>query len=264
LPVRLQSTILSHPQEDDPVNDPLNGGVEVVCRQIAVAQGEVSCQHIAPAFDILQKFAVNLGGASLAFGGGILVERPGPDGLAREHVRNLPPTVRILGEPEILDTGMARLVAGSRARGAIVHAKFVEVGQDGEGKFGAETVAAKLIGRRGIGADIDAALLGFDVELRQCADAEGVVGSLLLTFNIQTVFGDDFAILGRGPGVVADVPAKGLEKRVYERLADMGFLDPGGEEGLLVRGEIPTQLGNFIFALVECLAHQRSILSRLI
>ncbi len=155
---------------------------------------------------------------------------------------------------------MARLVAGSRARGAIVHAKFIEVGQDGQGKFGAEAVAAKLIGRRGISADIDAALLGFDVELRQRADAERVVGCLLLAFHIQTVFGNDFAILGCGHGVVAHVPTKGLEKRVYKRLADVGFLDSRGEEGLPVRSEILTQLCDFIFALVKYLTHKCSIL----
>jgi len=241
LPTRLQPTILGHSQEDDPVNDPLNGGVEVVCRQIAVAQGEISRQYIAPAFDVLQELAVNLGGASLAFGGGILVECPGPDGLAREHVPNLPPTVRILAEPEILDAGMAGLIAGVGARGAIVHAQFLEVGKDGQGKFGAEAVAAKLIGRCGIAADIDAALLGFDVELRQCADAEGVVRRLLVAFHIQTLFGDDFAILGCGHGVVAHVPTKGFEKRIYERLADVGFLDTRGKEGLPVRGEVLTQ-----------------------
>ena len=37
LPFRLKSAIFSHSQENDPVNNPLNGGVEIVCRQIAVA-----------------------------------------------------------------------------------------------------------------------------------------------------------------------------------------------------------------------------------
>lgn len=81
----------------------------------------------------------------------------------------------------------------------------------------------------------------------------------LLAFHIQTVFGDDFAILGCGLEVVAHVPTKGLEKRVYERLADVGFLDSWGEEGLPVSGEVLTQLCNFIFALVECLTHKYSI-----
>ncbi len=82
LPVRFQSAILGHAQENEPVNDPLHGGIEVVGRQSAVAQGEIARQHIAPALDILQKLAVNLGGAALAFGSGVLVERSRPDGFA--------------------------------------------------------------------------------------------------------------------------------------------------------------------------------------
>jgi len=101
---------------------------------------------------------------------------------------------------------------------------------------------------------IDTALLGFDIKFRQCADAEGVVGRLLLAFDVQAVFGDDLAILRRGHGGVAHVPAEGFEKRVYQRLADMGFLDSGGEERLAVIGEVAAQPGNFIFALIECLA----------
>ena len=36
---------------------------------------------------------------------------------------------------------MARLVAGSRPSGAIIHAKFVEVGQDGEGQCGVQSLS---------------------------------------------------------------------------------------------------------------------------
>jgi hypothetical protein len=61
--------------------------------------------------------------------------------------------------------------------------------------------------------------------------------------------------LGRRHGGVAHVPAQGLEKRVDQRLADMGFLHSLSVEGLAVIGEVPAQLGDFIFALVECLAH---------
>ena len=73
-------------------------------------------------------------------------------------------------------------------------------------------------------------------------------------------FRDDLTVLGCGHRGVTHIPAKGLEKRVYQRLADMGFLDAGGQEGLAVIGEVPAQLGNFIFALVECLTHMCSIL----
>jgi hypothetical protein len=36
----------------------------------------------------------------------------------------------------------------------------------------------------------------------------------------------------------------------------VGFFDSGGEECLPVIGKVPAQLGNFIFALIECLAHK--------
>jgi hypothetical protein len=65
-----------------------------------------------------------------------------------------------------------------------------------------------------------------------------------LTFDIETIFGDDFAILGCGHGVAAYVPTYGLEKGVYKRLPDMGFLDIWGEEGMPVSSEVLTRLCN--------------------
>jgi len=44
-------------------------------------------------------------------------------------------------------------------------------------------------------------------------------------------------------------------------MAQWRFFDAEGEEGLPVSGEVLTKLCNFVFALVECLTHQRSILS---
>ena len=107
------------------------------------------------------------------------------------------------------------------------------------GDLGAPSVAAKLVGRGGIGDDVDAALLGFGVKLRQRADAEGVIGGLLLAFHVQAVFENRLrSIAGRPSPAVADVPAQGLEERVDQVLADVGFLDAGGKERLSIGREV--------------------------
>jgi hypothetical protein len=59
----------------------------------------------------------------------------------------------------------------------------------------------------------------------------------------------------RGHGGIAHVPAQGFEKGIDQRLADVGFLDSGGEECLAVIGEVLAQIGDCIFASVECLTH---------
>jgi hypothetical protein len=59
----------------------------------------------------------------------------------------------------MLDAGVAGVVAGARPGGAVVNAEFFEVGQEGEGELDDPAVAAKLVGRAGVGADVDAAQL---------------------------------------------------------------------------------------------------------
>ena len=112
-----------------------------------------------------------------------------------------------------------------------------------------------ILGRGRIGVDVDAALLGFNVKLRQRADAESVVRRFLLTFHVDTVFGNDFAVLRRGHGGVANVPAEGLKEGVDEGLADVGFLDAGGEKGRTIPGKVIAQRGDFVPALLERLTH---------
>ena len=146
---------------------------------------------------------------------------------------------------------------GSRPSGAIVDAQLLEVGQDGEGHLCAPAVAAQLIGRAGVGVDIDTAFLGLGVKLGQGADAESVIRGFLLPFDLQTVFGNNFAVLQRGHGRVAHVPAQGFEKRIDQTLADMGFLDAKGKEIITVVGKVFAKLGDFLSSLIEGFAHIR-------
>ena len=141
------------------------------------------------------------------------------------------------------------------ANRAVVYGQFLEVGQNGQGKLGAPAVAAKLVGRAGVRADVDAALLRFGVELGQGPDAKGVIRGLLLAFHVEAVFGNDFPVLRRDHRRTPHVPAQRLEEGVDEHLANVGFLDAGGEERLPIGREVPAQLGNFLFALVKGLAH---------
>src|SRR3990167_2785081 len=107
---------------------------------------------------------------------------------------------------------MARLVARSGPRSAIVNGQFLEVGQNGQGDLGAPSVAAKLVGRGRVRADVDAAFLSLGEKFRQGTDSEGVIGSLLLAFHVQAVLGNYFTILGGVPLPVAHVPAQGFKE----------------------------------------------------
>src|SRR5260370_20250621 len=109
---------------------------------------------------------------------------------------------------EILGARVARLLARAGPHGAIVNGKFLKVRENGQCEFVAPPVTAKLERGGRVSADVDTALLGFGVELRQGADAESVIRGLLLPFHIQTVFGNNFSILWCSHGLVADVPAK--------------------------------------------------------
>ncbi|MHB8997780.1 MAG: hypothetical protein ACYC63_21245 [Armatimonadota bacterium] len=63
--VALHTAILSNAQEEDAVDDGLDGVVEFVDGE-AVAQGEVAGEFISPAFDLLEELGVDGGGAALA------------------------------------------------------------------------------------------------------------------------------------------------------------------------------------------------------
>ena len=54
-----------------------------------------------------------------------------------------------------------------------------------------------------------------------------------------------------------DVPTPGHEERVDQRLPDVSFLDAGSQEQLAVRFEIPAQLGDVVFPLIERFPHTR-------
>ena len=118
---------------------------------------------------------------------------------------------------------MTGLVALPRANRAVVNGQLLKVGQDGQGKLGAPSVPAKLVGRAGVRADVDAALLGFGVELRQGANAKGVIRGLLLAFHVKAVFGNDFPVLRRDHRRTSHVPAQRLKEGVDERSGECGL-----------------------------------------
>ena len=109
--VRLKPPVFRHAQEHHAIDRHLHGGVQVVGGKSLVAQGDVAGQRIPPALDFLEELHVHFRRAALPLGRGVLVERPGPDGFAREHVPKLPPAVGVLLEAEVVNAGMARLVA---------------------------------------------------------------------------------------------------------------------------------------------------------
>jgi hypothetical protein len=66
--VVLEAAVLADAQEDDPVDNPLNGKVEFALGAPRVAERKVAGQFGAPAFDLRQKGGIDLRGAPLAPG----------------------------------------------------------------------------------------------------------------------------------------------------------------------------------------------------
>ena len=122
---------------------------------------------------------------------------------------------------------MAALSLVVRLDAAIVDGELLEVGEDAERELGGPGVAAELEGGADVVLDVDGGLLGFEEELAGAADAEAVVGRLGGLADFDGVFVDD-VLVGLGVALlVVNVPAEGLEERVEEFAADLGFVVVG-------------------------------------
>jgi len=116
-------------------------------------------------------------------------------------------------------------------------------------------IRPELIGRAGIGADIDAALFCFCVELALGTDAKRIIRSFLVAFDIEAFFRNGILVLGGNHGRVPNIPPEGFGKRIDQGLPDVGFLAPRRDEGLPVGGKIPAYPDYFIFALIKAFIH---------
>src|SRR5450830_456754 len=154
--IDIDATVLGDAQEHDAVNRLLDGEVELMEGQVAVAQRDVARQLLAPLVDEVQELLVDFTGAPLAARVlHVLVEGAVQDGFAREGTGEERPLLGIVLKGEVLDTrhGGTVIRAGLDAR--VIDGEFLEVGQDGQRQFGRVGVAAQLIGGTGVVAQID-------------------------------------------------------------------------------------------------------------
>ena len=122
-----------------------------------------------------------------------------------------------------LDAPDSGTVFGVGTSAAVVDGEMLEIGQDGEGKFGVPGVAAELIGGFGVGFDAGRRLFCLDEEFSGAADAKGVVRRAGFAFDLEGVFVDDVAVLEGDVALVVDVPTEGDEEGVEEFVAQLGF-----------------------------------------
>ena len=235
---RLNFAVFADAQKEEAVDGRLDGIVELtfgsgeVCELFAgteVAQGDIARQQIAPGFDLLEEFSVHLGGAAFSFGAvGEFVESAAPDGLFGKDFGDLVPMAEVFFKIVEQNAPSGGTVFGVGTVAAVVDGEMLEIGQDGEGKFGVPGVAAELIGGFGVGDDPGGRLFRFDKEFTGGADAKGIVGRAGGAFDLEGVFVDDVAVLEGDVALVVDVPTEFDEKGIEEFDAQLGFVVVGG------------------------------------
>ena len=160
-----------------------------------VAQGDVSGQRVAPAFNFRKKGAVHFGSAPFGLVGfGIFVERAFKDGIFGKDGRNFIPFFGILPLGIVNDAGFVGLVVLIRLDAAVIDGEFFKVGDDGKRQFGRPGVTADLKGGSRSVFDIDGWFFGFDKKLALSADAEGIVRRFGDAADFHRVFVNDIFV----------------------------------------------------------------------
>jgi hypothetical protein len=234
----LDAAVLGDAQEDDPVEDALDGEVEIALGEAAVAQGQVFGEAFAPGLHVGEEVVVELGGAALAFGGGgEFVEGAVEHGGLGEDAGDLIPLRRVVLIGAVEESGGGGLVVFLRSGAAVVDGELVEVGDDAKAQLGGVGIAAELFGGFGVVLNPNGGLLGLDEKLAGAADAEGVIGGRHQPADLQGVLMDD-VLVGLGmTGAVEDIPAKGVKERVEELATELRLLVVGREVGIEVAAE---------------------------
>ncbi len=238
LAVGLDAAVFGDAEEDDAVEDALDGEVEFAFGE-GVAEGEVAGEEVAPVLHVGEELVVEFGGAAFALGrGGVFVEGAAEHGVLGKDGGDLVPFLRVLVEGAVEDAAGGGFVGFAGAETGIVDGELVEIGDDAEGEFRGEGVAAELGGGSGIFLDFDGRLLGFDEEFAGAADAEGVVGGGSGDAGDFQGFLVDNVLVGLSvAGGVVDVPTEGGEERVEEFATQLGLLVVGVEVGIEVAAE---------------------------
>ena len=223
--VGLDAAIFADPQEDDTIDQFLNGEIGVARPEIGIAEGDIARQQLPPGFDFPQKGIVHLRRPAFAARDlNVLVKVALIDGFLGEHARNLRPSAEVFGKWKVENARCGGRVVLVRLDTAIVDREFPEIGQYAEGQLGRPRVPAKLKCGVGFLLHVDRRPLGLDEELASATDSETVVRRLGGAPDLDRIFVNDVLVrLGRA-GLVVDVPPKSFEEGVEKLSAKASFV----------------------------------------
>jgi hypothetical protein len=109
--VLFYAAVLAYPQEDDPVNNLLDGEIKLPLGQVRIAEGDIFGQDRPPFLDLGQEDVINLGRAPLflrCFS--VLVKGTLEDGLPRENRGDILPLVQLIGVSEADRSALRRFI----------------------------------------------------------------------------------------------------------------------------------------------------------
>ncbi|MDP8215106.1 MAG: hypothetical protein RAO92_04335 [Candidatus Euphemobacter frigidus] len=225
--IGFNSPIFADAEEDNPVDRSLDGKVDFLYSQGRISQSNIPRQERSPVLNLLEKFHVDFLGGSLPFGFDVFIKEPFENRLLGEDGGDLFPPVQVFFISKIDNPSIARFIPEVRADAAVIDGKLFKVGEDREGEPGGPGIAAELVGGADLPFYINGGFLGFDKELASSPDPKTIIGGLGDATDFDGVFGDDVLVSLGVALLIVDVPAQGLEERIDELGANVGFLVTG-------------------------------------
>ena len=224
-PIRLDPTILTDPQKDDPVNRPLDSEIQFIAGDRRVPESDVPCENQAPVFDIGEKCLVDTHGSFLI---GLRisksVKRTLQDTLQGEDLRDPSPLLRVLLVGDIAHPGRPRGIPLPDRFCAIIDRKLFKVREDTQFQPGVPGIPAQLERRLRIILDRYRRLLCLDDKLPDPADPERVIKEVRLPAYLDRVLMSNLLIRLRKPLPVINIPPQRPEERINELPAQLRLI----------------------------------------
>jgi hypothetical protein len=248
LAVVFNAAAFADAEENDAIDDALDGKVEFALGKIGVFAGEVFGKVGAPGFDGFEEGIIDIRSSAFALGGfSIAIEGAFKNGIAREDGGDFIPFLCVFIEGEVKNPSFACVVAFVGFDAAIIDGEFFEIAEDAEREFRGPGVAAELKGWGGFRLDPDGGLFGFEKEFARAADAEAVVGSFGGFADFDGVLVDD-VFVGFGVALfVIDVPAERFEERVKKFAAELCFVVLTGFVGVELLFETGDEIEDYFW-----------------
>jgi hypothetical protein len=223
--VLLDTPIFADTEEDDPVDGALDGEVEISGGEVWVSEGDVSSEHIPPAFDLLEKSGIDFGCSSLTLARfDVLIEGAFEHRILGEYGGDLIPAVDVLFVGEIHGTRLRRSVRLHRLDTTIINCQLLKIGKDAQGKFGRPGIPSELEGWADIVFEVDRGFLGFDEELAGPPYTETIVWGLGRSTHLYGVFVDYVFVSLCIAFFVIHIPSKSFEKGIDELTPELGLV----------------------------------------